>query len=357
MDIKATPYSYLKIFAHMDRIMEVKKGNRTAPVYIRIKPTNQCNHRCSYCSYADSELGLRDDVKRNDMIPWPKLEETLNGIAEMGVKAVTYSGGGEPLVYPQIIPAMQLTLDNGIDLSIITNGQLLDGERAAVLAHAKWVRISFDSADAATYALTRSIPESSFHKVCDNMKSFSRIKPANCELGINFVINHLNAGQIYQAAELVRDLGVNHIKFAARITRDLDEYHAPFKEQAIEAIHRAEADLVAPDFRIINKYEEDFHFATIFSRSYKRCPIKEIFTVIAADSKVYFCHDKAYVSSGAVGDISGQSFKDLWFAEETAARYREFDARHECCHHCVYDERNQLLNSFLDLDDNHINFI
>ena len=141
---KATPYSNLKIFAHAQAHNEIGEGKRIAPIYIRIKPTNYCNHHCYYCSYADSELGLRDSVNRQDQIPWEKMQEIISDMEDIGVKAVTFSGGGEPLVYPYIVQAMRKVLDAGIDLSVITNGQLLKEERAEVLANAKWVRISFD---------------------------------------------------------------------------------------------------------------------------------------------------------------------------------------------------------------------
>lgn len=354
---KATPYSNLKIFAHAQTLNDIDENKRVAPIYIRIKPTNYCNHKCNYCSYSDSELGLRDSVVRQDQIPWEKMQEIISDMKDMGVKAVTFSGGGEPLVYPHIEEAMQKILDAGIDLSIITNGQLLKDRRAEILTNAKWVRISFDSANAQTYAKVRQIPLGAFDEVCDNIHRFSEIKRKDCELGINFVVNHENADQIYDMASMVRELGVNHIKYAARVTKDLFDYHAPFRKNVIEEIHRAKAELENENFRIINKYEGDFDSALVFHRCYDKCYINQIFTVIAADSKVYFCHDKAYVKKGVVGDLKDQSFKDLWFAEETIKRYREFDPQKECDHHCVYDDRNELLNTFYSLDKNHINFI
>ncbi len=354
---KATPYSNLKIFAHAQALNDIGEGKRIAPIYIRIKPTNYCNHKCYYCSYADSALGLRDSVNRQDQIPWEKMQEIISDIAEMRVKAVTFSGGGEPLVYPYIVETMQGILDAGIDLSIITNGQLLKDERAEILANAKWVRISFDSANAETYAKVRQLPLKAFHEVCENIYHFSKIKQHNCELGVNFVINHENAEQVYAMAQLVKELGVNHIKYTARVTKDLFTYHEPFRQSATEQIHRAKEEMEGEGFRIINKYESDFDSALIFHRCYDKCYINRIFTVIAADSRVYFCHDKAYVEDGVVGDLKKQSFKELWFSEETVRRYQQFNAQKECNHHCVYDDRNELLNTFYSLDRNHINFI
>lgn len=353
---KATPYSNLKIFAHSEELNKIGNGERVAPIYIRIKPTNYCNHKCYYCSYADSELGLRDIVNKQDQIPKEKMMEIIEDLGELKVKAVTFSGGGEPLVYPYITDAMRGILDKGIDLSIITNGQLLNGERAEILSKAKWVRVSFDSANAATYSKIRNIPESAFEETCDNLKKFARIKGDNCELGVNFVINHENADQVYDMAMLVKKLGANHIKFAARVTKDLFDYHAPFKDKVIEQLHEAE-QLNDNNFRVINKYEGDFDSALVFHREYEKCYINRIFCVIAADCNVYFCHDKAYVKSGIVGSIRQKSFKELWFDPEIIKRYEEFNPCVECNHHCVYDDRNELLNTFFSLDKKHINFI
>lgn len=357
MNMKATPYSNLKVFAHAEELNRVHKGERISPIYVRLKPTNYCNHHCYYCSYADSELGLRDIVHRQDQIPWEKMREIIDDFKDMGVKAVTFSGGGEPLVYPYIIETIQRMKEAGVEISIITNGQLLDGKRAQALKDAKWVRVSCDSANAETYAKVRKITLDAFDRVCDNIREFAKIKEKYCELGINFVINHENAYQVYDMAKLSKKLGANHIKFSARITKGLFEYHKPFKQDVIEQLHRAQKELEDDGFKVINKYEGDFDTAMVFARQYNKCYINNLVTTIAADCKVYFCHDKAYVSSGIVGDLKEKSFRELWFSDEVVKRYQEFDAQKECPHHCVYDDRNILLNTLYGLDENQINFI
>lgn len=354
---KSNPYSSLKIFSHHDKVQAIEMGKRTAPVYIRLKPTNVCNHHCYYCSYADDVLGLRDDVKSKDFIAWDKMQEIISDMGTMGVKAVTLSGGGEPLAYPWILETMKLITDKAIDLSIITNGELLNGDRAKVLQSAKWVRISFDAATAEVYEDIRGLKPGSFDKVCENIRRFSNLKENGCELGINFVIHHKNAHQVYEVAKLVKGLGVNHIKYAARITKDLFEYHLPYKDSVLEQLHRVQRELADDSFNVINKYEEDFDTSMMFERNYEQCYIKEIITCIAADSKLYFCHDKAYVTKGVVADLKNSSFRDAWFSPEVQARYQNFDPRLECKHHCVFDDRNLLLNQFFGMDRNHINFI
>lgn len=355
MEKKSTPYSSLKIFAHINELQKVKEGERVAPIYVRVKPTNRCNQNCYYCHYKSPYLEL-DQYKLSDEISKEKMMEIISDFREIGVKAVTFSGGGEPLLYPYIEETMEAVLNAGIDLSIITNGSLLQGRKAELLAKAKWVRISLESSCAETYSRIRGVREEEFITLCNNIKNFSKKKDTNCELGVNFVVGPENYMEVYQAGKLMQKLGVNHIKYTALMNNYAEKLHAPFKEKVIEQIHKL-INENSTDFKIVNLYESDFNSNVVFGRNYNLCGIKDYVTVIAANSKVYYCHDKAYLSKGEIGDISQRSFKEVWFSDETTQKFLSFDPKKNCQHHCVYDDRNELLNSYYALDDQHINFI
>ena len=89
-------YSDLK-FLHFNKTLKAL-GEKTvvAPIHVRIKPTNICNHDCWYCAYHSSDVQLGDQMTYRDVIPYKKLDEIADDIVEMGVSAVTFSGGGEP---------------------------------------------------------------------------------------------------------------------------------------------------------------------------------------------------------------------------------------------------------------------
>lgn len=356
MNRSNTPYSQLKIFHHPDIINKLMAGERCAPLYIRIKPENKCNHNCNYCHYKNSYLDL-DEYNPNDEIPHDKMMEIIDDINYMGVKAVTFSGGGEPLLYPYIEEAMQKILNYGIDLSIITNGSLLAGKKAELLSKAKWVRISVESVNDDEYCSIRGIRKGSFEQLCKNIEEFAKIKEDSCELGINVVVNEQNHTEVYSIAELMKSLGVNHVKFSPMITTETKQYHSAFVDDVTKEIGRAESELTNQKFKIINLYTPDFDDSVLFERQYSKCPIKEFICVIGANSKVYFCHDKAYLSNGVVCDIREKTFREAWFSDEVSSLFENFDAKLVCRQHCVYDSRNELINSFLDMDKNHINFV
>lgn len=356
MNRNNTPYSEMKVFYHPEIMAHLIRGERCSPVYIRIKPTNRCNHDCDYCHYRNAFLDL-DEYDPNDEIPREKMLEIVRDMKDLGVKAVTFSGGGEPLLYPYIEETMEAVLNAGIDLSMITNGSLLKGRKAELLAKSKWVRLSVESINDAEYSRIRGIKRGSFDELCDNIADFARIKTDLCELGVNVVVGRENYTEVSEMARLMKSLGANHVKFSPLITPDTRAYHADIKDEVTAALAAAADELNEAGFRVLDLYTGDFADSVVFEREYSSCPVKEFICVIAANSKVYFCHDKAYLSDGCVCDLTSRSFKEAWTSMEVAELFRRFDARRCCKQHCIYDGRNKLINSFLEMDKNHINFI
>ena len=125
----------------------------------------------------------------------------------------------------------------------------------------------------------------------------------------------------------------------------------------MEQIEKAKKEFQNKTFQIIDKYDGDAGLEEQYQKSYHRCLIQEFFTVIGADCRVYYCHQRAYTQDGDIGSLQKQSFKDLWYAEDTIKKVKELDACKKCNFRCVFDERNELLNNLLSIDKNHINFI
>lgn len=358
--MKNGQYSSLKIFHHKDILDKLKCGEKVLPLYIRIKPTNLCNHRCSYCTYGagkkENRTVNRDVVSQTDQISWSKMQEIIKDIGEMGVKAITFSGGGEPLTYPKIIETVELVKEQSIDLSLITNGQLLKGKIAELFYDAKWVRISFDSPNETEYMKIRNVSKAAFQTVCKNIEKFSKNKSKNCILGINFVISKENYQSVYKAADLVKKLGVNNIKFAAVLSNEKN-YHMPIKDAVIAQIHQAQKDFSSEYFHIVNNYENDYTDKNFVAQTFSKCYTCRFITVIAADSKVYFCHTRAYDSKAVIGSLEKQSFRELWSSEMTAGKFEQLDPKRDCQNFCVYEERNKLIEDYYNVDYNHINFV
>ncbi len=68
----STYYSSLKFLNFSDQINAIDKGEIVAPVHIRVKPINLCNHNCWYCAYRTDSVTLGDDMNDRDQIPKEK---------------------------------------------------------------------------------------------------------------------------------------------------------------------------------------------------------------------------------------------------------------------------------------------
>lgn len=367
-NMKENVYNVSKLAFHREKLDALARGEITAPIYVRIKPTNKCDHHCSYCSYEPgSGCPVSETINRNDQIDKGKMLEILDDFKERGVKAVTYSGGGEPLVYPWISEIMRKTLENGIDLSIITNGQKLRGESAEILTQAEWVRVSSSESDPETFSKTRKVHERWFYELADNLRNFAKIKKESCEFGINFVVHEGNANQVYRSVKYFKELGVNHVKITPCYTPNFLEYHQATKDSVLEQIAKARKELESDNFTVYDTYDNDFKLTGLSERTYSKCYVMQIIPVIGADSIVYFCHDKTYTKNGALGSIKNRSFKELWFSKEALEKFKKFNPQLDCRHHCTADSRNlgaiKMINDLNNLDkykplsDKHKNFV
>ncbi len=75
-------YTKMKIFHYMEKIDSLPKNTDKimAPIHIRIKPTNVCNHNCWYCAYRADNLQLGKDMVIKDYIPEKKMMEIIDDI-------------------------------------------------------------------------------------------------------------------------------------------------------------------------------------------------------------------------------------------------------------------------------------
>lgn len=350
-------YSALKPLAFPDRLEALREDRVAAPVHIRIKPTNVCNHACYFCAYRNDGLSLGEGMAVRDRIPRGKMAEIADDIVAMGVRAVTFSGGGEPLIYPHIVETVERLAAGGVRIGTLTNGSRLLGRAAdAFAAHATWVRVSIDGWDGPSYARYRKVREQEFGRVLANLAAFAA-RGTGCELGASIIVDQDNAGHLFELGRRLRDCGLTHVKLSACILKDSgaenNAYHARFAGTVADEIERLRS-LENAGFRVIDHYHA---MAERFDKAYTSCPISRMLTVIGADCTVYTCQDKAYTDGGRLGSIAERSFSEFWFSEENRRALAAIDPSRHCRHHCVADAKNRLLGEYAALDGEHLAFV
>lgn len=350
-------YSSLKLFRYKDHLDAIRERRVLAPVHIRLKPENACNHDCWFCAYRVGHLELGEDMSERDRIPREKMKEIVGDIIEMGVKAVTFSGGGEPLVYKHIVETTRALGEGGVKLATLTNGTHLTGEKAEMFAkYGTWVRVSMDYWDGASLRASRKAKEAEFEKIIENMRAFVKTG-TKCVLGVSFIVSKDSHSHLYDFCRMMKDVGVDHVKLSGCVVstdgRKNNEYHAVFKDEVRSQITRAQG-LNNDKFRVVDHYHE---MIERFDKDYTFCPYLTFLTVIGADLQVYTCQDKAYTVPGTLGSIKDRSFKDFWFSEENRKRIYALDPSRNCRHHCVTHQKNLLIRDYLNVDAQHADFV
>lgn len=353
----AEVYSALKALHFADRLQALADDTVPAPVHVRIKPINRCNHGCWFCAYRADHMQLGEEMREEDSIPRAKMFEIVNDLIDMGVKAVTFSGGGEPLLYKALPDVVDRLGEHGIKVGCLTNGANLQGRYAdALAAHGTWVRISLDGWDDESYAKSRGTHADAFSRMMRNIRAFAD-RGSRCVIGASFVIGRDNHGHVTEACRLLKRAGVHHVKLSgAVVSNDIAEnnaYHAPLFDAVRQQITDSRA-LEDDTFRLVDHYHR---LHDCFDKSYASCLSARLLTVIGADQTVYACQDKAYTATGALGSIGERSFKEFWFSDENRQRLDGIDPRRDCRHHCVSHAKNTVLQDFFSLDVDHLPFV
>ena len=355
--MRQSVYSSLKPLHFPERLSALGTDQLPAPIHVRIKPTNVCNHGCYFCAYRSDNVSLGEDIVVRDKIPRAKMIEIVDDLIEMGVKAVTFSGGGEPLIYPHLAQAVTRLAQGGIKVGALTNGSRLMSKVADVLAaQATWIRVSIDGWDAESYAAYRNTRQSEFGRVMENLSAFAK-RGSACVLGASIIVDEHNAAHIYELAARLRDCGVRHAKVSPCIVSnggaENNAYHRRFRERVRAELERARA-LCDHGFQIVDHYHD---LAERFEKSYRSCPFVRLLTVIGADCMVYSCQDKAYTKPGKLGSIRERRFREFWFSEDNRQALTAINPADLCRHHCVADAKNRLIHDYLSLDPEHLGFV
>lgn len=349
-------YSPYKVVHHLDKLEELRQGRQIAPVQIHLVPTNRCNQNCVFCAYRLPDYPSAKDFQTTDQIPSAKLLEIIDSCRELGVRAIQYTGGGEPLAHPAIADAFRRTLDHGLDLALVSNGQALNDELLELLTDVAWVRISVDAGRKETYSLIRRVRGEIHERVLASIGKLAKMKKKTI-LGVGFVVNAENYREIYDACRLFKDLGVDNFRISAAFTPFGMDYFSNFLDTAKELAQRAKADFEDARYTVFNLFNDRISDLFHGAQDYPYCPMKEFVPYVGADQNVYTCCMLAYNDLGRIGSLAGQTLAELWNSPEKRAFFDNHDPRKTCRIPCMFQGKNDFIRYAIKPDARHTNFI
>jgi MoaA/NifB/PqqE/SkfB family radical SAM enzyme len=281
-----------------------------------------------------------------------KLNEILHSARLMGVKAINFTGGGEPMLHPNIEQILINSIDT-FDTSLITNGVLVTEAIAKdVISHMSWCRVSLDAATPKTYRIIRRVSEEQMYIAIRAIRDIVKHK-GDCTVGVGFVATDLNYAEIYEAAELAKMLGVDNIRISIAYGLKSDQ------TWMVRARNLAEHAMELQDdtFTVFNTMPQKVFDIDRGVQDYDRCYVKDLQAYIGADSNVYMCCTYAYNDQGLLGSLADQTFQYLWEGKHKEDIYEHHNPQHHCKIPCQYRHKNEFIGYCLKENPKHVNFI
>jgi MoaA/NifB/PqqE/SkfB family radical SAM enzyme len=357
---KLTQVSVLRYFKSIDW----SRGS-LAPFVVELDPTSRCNLACPDC--------ISGELLNKDEIPSGRLLALVDELIEAGVKAVILIGGGEPMMHPAAGEVIKKFGESGVKIGITTNGLFLKKHLEVTAEYASWVRVSMDAGTSETFNRVRpsKVGKSLFESAIKNMELFSRHKKGR--LGYSFMIfnegnfgfrgiplvagaldklSHIktNVHEIYQAAELARDIGCDY--FEAKPMYDVNHFSvmqpAHITQIVDQQLIRARS-LNSEKFRVLeaSKLFASLHGASnLEPKEYRRCVASQTRTLITP-SGVYVCPYFRGVEHKNLGRVQEFSFKELWHGPRREEVIKNLDPSYDCPMHCIRHESNLMVEDWI----------
>lgn len=120
----------VKVLHDVKLVWEATANKRILLRHLQLCPTNRCNLNCNFCSCADRQ--------KNSELSFGQAQSILKTAKKLGCNAITITGGGEPLLHPDINEIIETCDDLNIGTGLVTNGLLLGNLKRLV----DWCRIS-----------------------------------------------------------------------------------------------------------------------------------------------------------------------------------------------------------------------
>jgi len=175
---------------------------------LQVESAIACNLDCVMCPWREITKNPQNRGLMSDEV-WAAIRPYLPD-----VNSVDFTGGGEPLLQPQLEEWIAEAKNAGCETGFLSNGLLLKKDRLKRILDAgvDWICISMDGATADIYNKIRI--GSDFERVCANVSNIAELRTGQTpKTMINFVLMHINFHQVEEILHLAARLGIDQVNF------------------------------------------------------------------------------------------------------------------------------------------------
>lgn len=288
---------------------------KVRPYHIQFVPTNRCNANCSWCSFNKADKKLEMEI--GDII------KIIDYFKNLGTKAITITGGGEPTMHPKIREIIQYIHDNDIEVGLVTNGLLWSKKHVDMSIEDSlltWVRVSIID------------PEGK--NDCNRIINFINNFPST-NVGISFtVVRNTNLKTAKRICEIANDfVNITHIRFVQNVYDIEDDSMTMVKKVCANITNKA-----------LFLWRKDF------KRGAKECLVSLLKPVIDVTGYIYPCcgvqyarNEKKPEDSDWQKDIPNKFIMCYW---KDFHKTEVFNGL--ICKKCYYDNYNKILQCMIN---------
>ena len=319
-----------------------------ALIYLKLTPV--CNLKCVMCGqrgdkgYLKGEVGVQESKKILPLEQYKKLADELST-----VRPVYYLWGGEPFLYPDLIPLVKYLKSKKSFVSINTNGTML--EKFAEQIVDAGPDVIFVSLDAFRDINDEIRGKGSYDKVVAGFKAINEAKiKLNKKaplMGVVTTVTNKNYKVLADLAEACKDFKIDvHIYNLGTYTNDkivaeqkkhmkekldtdidcLEAYNTGYNKgingqecyDILNKIHSTDYGYLSITVPALNPEKIDEYYGNLEIPVRDHCIVPWCQCDINYNGDVHFCAD---YTDYVIGNITEQSFKDI-FNGERANKFR-----------------------------------
>lgn len=338
--------SPLKIFCHPKRLRDGVKNPHTPPITLDIDLTTLCSNRCPNCTYLDQrKLPAR-------LLPTDLAKKVIKQATDFGIKAITFTGGGEPVLHPDFAEIVAFSRQQGLKAGLITSGHDYSQQIAErTLPYFSWIRFSLDAGSPDVYAATHGLNAKHFQRTVDNIRKASAIREKNklpVILGASYLVFQPNQTDFKAAIDLaLGKMGLDRLQFKPmRLANSHLPGGAYFNFENLVSANKLLEEIMhdSPyaDRIILSR------FSMQTKRVYRRCLGQQWTTALGSDGKLYVCCEHKYDQRFLLGDLSTDSLPDIWRSERRKKFVESLEPNKSCFLGCKLHEMNNILADALN---------
>lgn len=339
-----TLFTTSRLWHHTDKLEEWKQFGDTTPIVVEFGITNDCNHKCFFCS------DRRFQKQHPGSFDWDVLKQLLIDFRSFGVRSVVWEGGGEPLLYPHFTELLELSFGHGLSNGILTNGSLIIPSQLVevIVDTCDFVRISLDAGTSKIYETMHSVNE--FHITIAGMKALvdrKRKVEKKLTVGASMLIHAYNQCDIVEAANICRDCGIDYIEYKPLMHRFMYQ-RVPGCEPYFEEAKKYET----ADFKVyVIRYDQES--LQMQDRKFQYCYAHRLIGSFTATGHVFLCCSlKDQRDKYCFGRLDqDHTFMSIWRGEKRAKILELIESDPNFvnnCKNCRLDPFNEVMNVIKD---------